>query len=771
MNENDVIEVLIKPDWQVHPKTYNSPDGFYIYDCTLIDGKGIEVNKRGKVSIKGKITQKLQTGTEYKAELQLDKIDPTFGASYWIKNIYQDIPETPEKQRDYFKALLTNKQVEEIFKVYPNEDIIDLIKNNNFDWKKVHGFGEVVYERVRTKVLENLEYKEMITHLGKYGINYNTIQKIMSEFGSAQLAIQKIKENPYVLIRVGGIGFKTADAIALNMARYDITVDLKSGRITREKAELLYEDAMRTSFRIITGVKHALGEQQNEGHTYTKFNKLVQLSVELLQIEEFCIEDVIKQDPFEMYPQLHVDGDKVMLLYTHEAEKGIANYIKFKLEHCTKLNFDVDDFVERMERKYKDDFPDGLSEQQKSLFEMVKNFDIGMLVGFAGSGKSAMQKLLKELLTQLGLTVKWLTPTGKAAKILTEYLVDQKGMTIHRAIGYGQKKDDNELIAIHEDFIVIDEWSMVDVHLCASLFKKIKNPNTRLLFVGDGFQIPSVGCGNLLHDMQESNQVPITVLDIVFRQSEGGILDIATKIRNGQQFIDDDFIGVKEYGSNLRIHSVSEKYMIDGYKFYYQKYLDEGYKPEDIMLLTMKKKGDLGTIKINKEIQKIVNPFSEIEIEFGEDNVLRKNDYIINTRNTYRIEDVNGDETDIVNGDTGFVIDIITDTGKGVLDGNKNGIIIQFDHDQIRLPLVDKIQLLHSWCLTMHKSQGSSAPVVIIITDPNDTHFCNANLIYTALTRARYDAVIVCEADELNRSLSKKANLRRRTMLNKYLVA
>jgi exodeoxyribonuclease V alpha subunit len=692
--------------------------------------------------------QRLDIGVPYKAQLVFAERHPTFGVSYWANPIYQDIPDTIENQKAFLMALMTERQVIEIYKVYPEQDIIKLIVDGDFDYRRVFGFGPVVYERVRERLIENIEYKELLTHLGKYGINYDTIKKLIDEFGSAQLAISIINENPYELTKIHGIGFKKADAIARNMG---IPLD--------------------SPFRIEAGIKHVIAAEQQMGHTYIMHDKLIDGCLELLQIEQ---ELIISQIP--ICKNIYVNDDKVALESAFKAEEYIAHKIKELMSNTETLNFDPEDFIGRMELKYKDNMPNGLSEQQKMFFYNVKTSPLSMLVGYAGTGKSMLMKLLKELLFELGLTAVWMTPTGKSAKVLTGYLGNgTKAYTIHKRTGYGKRKEVRDMIEIMEDYVIVDEFSMVDVFLFNALLSKLKNPNVRILFVGDPFQLSSVSAGNCLHDMIQSKIIPMTMLDVVFRQSEGGILDIATRIRKGERFIDNDFVGKRRFGNNLLLHSCPQEFMVDGYKHYYKLYLKKN-KPEDIMTLSPTKKGDLGTISINKIIQEMVNASDGVkrELEFGEDNVLRIGDYIINTKNTYEIHNINNELNEIVNGDTGTIIDFITewkpDKESDEKQIDQNGIIVDFEFDVIRIPLGDKFQLLHAWCITMHKSQGSSSKVVLIILDKAHKFQLTANLLYTALTRAESSAIILCQAEVINYAMNKVENLRRNTFLCELLV-
>jgi ATP-dependent exoDNAse (exonuclease V), alpha subunit - helicase superfamily I member len=741
---SDLIEVTLIPWIKRYPKHNNSSD-YYIYVCKTEDDR-IEKNMVGgqkAVTIKGNMPE-LEIGMPYKALLKFADKHETFGVSYWVESIFQDIPTDAKNQKAFLSALLTERQVEEIYKIYSEEDdIVQLIIDGKFDYEKVHGIGPVYYERIRQKLIENMEYRELISLLGGSGIRFD---KVVSEFGSAKFAVFQIRENPYNLMKVSGIGFIKADAVAQRMGI--------------EKTN---------PFRIDAGIKHVITEEHNDGHTYVYSDELIKRCTQILKIDSELIQNRLS-DTLDII----IIENRVALQHTYQCELTIANKIHELLKNSEELKFDPEDFIKRMEDKYQIK----LTDQQKSFFNNIKKHAVNLLVGYAGTGKSQMMSLLKDLLDEMNKTHVWfntsvyLTPTGKSAKVLTKYLKDRTAYTIHKHIGYGLPKELYDEVEVTQDFIIVDETSMVDIFILSSLLQKIKNKKARILFVGDAFQLPSVSAGNCLHDMIESGVIPTTKLDIVFRQSEGGILDIATRVRKGEKFIENDFEGKQLFGNNLLIHSVDQKHMVDGYKYYYNQLLKK-YRPEDIMVLSPRKKFDLGTVAINKTIQEIVNPAIEgitKEIGFGENNFLRTGDYVINTRNV---------DLNLVNGDTGIVIDFIYTSDKNSDNKSslekyndkeeKSGILIDFGFEQRLISFEDKHQLLHAWCLTIHKSQGSSAKSVLIVLDKSHKFQVTANLLYTALTRAEENAILLCQADVINYAMRNVENLMRNTFLCEML--
>lgn len=742
-----IIETKVTPIKQIFCK-----GDFRIYSCTTKDPQ-IQLNKYSNASIKG-IMQRLDLGVEYVANVELSEIHPQYGASYECQSIYQVMPTSGEDQKSFFKYLLTDLQVEELFKVYPNEDIIQMIVDDKFNYKLVKGIGDKTYKQIRAKVLENIEHKELLSKLGRYGITYSIVMKIAEKFESVQLAIQKIEDNPYCLYElVSGIGFKKADVIARKMGF-----------------------SFDHPFRIQSGIKFTLESNQQEGHTYMIMDKMFKAAVENLDVIEELINEQINNTE-----GIIVIDEKIALLKTYQAEKYISTKLKQFLNNSTELKYDPAEFITRMEEKYKDTLKHGLSEQQKEFFYKIQKDSVNLLVGFAGTGKTQMQRLLVELLEELGMTYSLLSPTGKAAKLLSSY-TGRTAQTIHRAIGYGKDKEQRHLYEIQTDVVIVDEMSMTDIFIMQMLLSKITNPNARILFCGDSAQLASVMGGNILHDAIESKVIPMTMLDIVFRQSEGGVLDIASRIRKGEKFVDDNFSGVKKFGENLIVHCVDQNFMSDGYKHYYKRYLKEN-DPKDIMILTPTKKGNIGTIEINKFVQELVNPrgTSKSEYEYGDSTVFRNDDYVMNIKNTYGIANEDGEEVTIVNGDSGTIQDVVLDGERKVItrtnsDGDEEeitidpkGVVIEFDEDTVKLSFNELNQLIHAWSITCHKSQGSSSKAVLVIADRSHKFQLSRNLIYTAVTRTVDFCVILTQAETLNYAIRKVDNLRRQTFLCELL--
>lgn len=726
------LEIRIRPTRVL----FFSEDNFFgIYGAEVNPedlSKGVKLNQWNNISIKG-VAPKLSIGEEYVATVTLDP-SSQYAGSYILEGIKQDKPVTVTEQRTFLETILTDTQVNAIFEKYNNgEDIVGMIQDGTFDYSDIKGIADKTFEKLREKVVNNLEMSEVLVFLAKYGIKYNMIQKLVKEYGNPQIVIQKIEENPYVLTELKGIGFKKADMVAKAVG-----YDLKSPH------------------RIDSCIRYVIGEENINGHSWVGYKQLLNKCIELLNIDKKYIED-------------RMDGkaDKVVIKegrYTtkavYEAERYIAErMIQFKTQ--SKALFTTEE-LDKFLDEYCEKNNVELEENQRKFFYDWNENNILFLVGGGGMGKSWLQRILLDLIATKNLKTALLAPTGKASKVMTNY-TGKQASTIHRKIGvYDNDEEANNTIL--EDVIIVDESSMCDVFILSKLFKSIENDNAKVLFVGDDFQLPSVGVGNFLYDSLNSNCITISRLKKVFRQADGGILNVATDVREGKQFLNHTADGRIQFGKDCVFHLVDQQYLRDGYIHYYRKVL-ERYDADDIVILSPTKKGKLGTFEINKEIQKIVNPASPNKKEktFGRDwqVTFRVGDSVMNTVNTYQIETVEGGSADIFNGDTGKIVDI---------DETDKLFVIDFEGIRVKMKFETVLQsLLHAWATTIHKSQGSQFKVVIAIIDKSMKFQLNANLIYTGLSRAKDYELVLGQADAINHGVKKFANMERRSFLQELL--
>ncbi|SNZ09980.1 ATP-dependent DNA helicase, RecD/TraA family [Terribacillus aidingensis] len=722
--ENNSFEILVKPVRQVF---YDTATGYGVYACDTKEKNKVELNNYGNFTINGNLPFRLNLYKEYKANVKREK--GKYGISYKVNSIFEPIPETREGQIEYLRYILTDKQVEEILKVHPSGNILKLIEEDKLDYKNIYGIGVFIYGKIKDRVRESKEYQAAFAFLGKASLPQNLVIKLIKHFKTSAQLISEMKKNPYCITQVNGIGFKTADPVAQSLG---------------VKAN--------DPYRIQAAIEYVVDQESNKGHVYCTIDKAIDEVHALINVNHTSISEQIHNTQ-----GLYVHNDRLALKSLYKAEKTISDKIK-QLSSCGSGVLELD--VERFLDEEAEQSGIQLSEEQRSFFINMFKYNFQLLVGNAGAGKSMLVSILIKIIETLGKTYSMMSPTAKAAKVLAQY-TDRPVTTIHKAIGVGLSPDMEEAQQVNSEFVIVEETSMLDSVLCAKLLSKCVNPNVRILFIGDNAQIPSVGAGNILHDLINSD-IPKTILTQVFRQKEGGILDIATRTRKQERFLDNSDKGIIEFGNNCTIACVPQEKMEDGFIYYYKKLLEE-YDPEEIMALSPTKKNGFGTVEINKYIQSVVNPESieKKEITHGQDEVtFRVQDYTMNTTNTYNIEDVQGDLTTIVNGDTGKIIDVNPD---------KKEIIVDFGSSEIPLEAHQLKQLMHSWCITLHKSQGSGSPAVIMLIDKSHKFSLNTNLLYTGITRAKEKLIIITQAETYNYALKKMTNLQRNTFLRDML--
>lgn len=742
---------------------YNEENSFGIYTAVILDILDKEENpiveysngSQDKISIKG-TTGLLPTNEEYVATLIHEEND-TYKGNYKVLNIYQELPKDIETQKLYFKALLTPNQFSSLMESYDGCDLIELFKSNQIDVNKVHGLGEKRYQQIREKILSSMDLAEVITFSEKYSIPLEIMKKYALTLGNPTLAVQRISKNPYLLIEMEGIGFLKADKIGNKLG------------INEE-----------SPFRIRACISHVIGESNNDGHTWIGEKEMLSALSSNLGIKKSII---VK----ELNNAVEDKDSKITVLdnrYTNEdslfAEAVIAKQLKGLMNK--NETFIKEEVWERLVDQYCKKHGYSLHENQRGFLLNWNKNRLNLLIGYGGSGKTFIQNVLIGILEENNLYTNFalLAPTGRASKVIAGY-TNKTASTIHRRI----PNFENEL-GIDENFVIVDESSMCDIFLSATLLTIISNPKVRVLFVGDDFQIPSVGIGNFLYDMIHSNAIPITKLTQVFRQEDGGIKDISYKIRNNERFLLTGDEGRKKFGKDCVFWLADSKYLLNGILKNYENVLKK-YKQEDTLIISPTNKGTLGTVNINNKVQDLVNPKSESKNEFtvnrGEFKVtFREGDVVLNTTNSYGLETSNKIKLDAnldigidAEGDIGAEMNAVVDVFNGdigkilKIDENSRKMIIDFDGYEVEFKADMINQLMHGWCITIHKSQGSQAKAVLVVLDKSATFQLNANLVYTGISRASEILLVLGQEKVINNSLRKFQNMERRSFLKEFL--
>ena len=568
--------------------------------------------------------------------------------------------------------------------------------------------------------------RDVMMFLQEYSISPSVCIKIYKAYGDT--AVARIKENPYRLCEdIFGIGFKTADRIAMKLG-----VDPAS------------------RFRIKSGIRYVLSHAASNGHTYLPENLLKERARDLLGIDAFDIEDALISLIFDrvVVTEKCNEINHIYLSSFYHAEQGVCKRL---LElSCTQFNMDLSDFEMKLEKLQKEEGIE-LARMQRQAIREAMTSGLLVITGGPGTGKTTIIKGIIKLLAGEGHQVMLAAPTGRAAKRMSE-ATGYEAKTIHRLLEIGYTGDEKELLfqrndnnPIEADVIIIDEMSMVDTLLMNHLLKAIP-AGSRLILAGDADQLPSVGAGCVLEDMIECNVIKTVRLTDIFRQAgESMIIVNAHRINKGEVPLlnarDKDFFFVARTGMDAIVHTVVDlcsRRLPETYSFDPMK---------DIQVLSPSKKSPAGVINLNMELQKVLNPASRRKAEKGyRDYVFREGDRVMQVRNNYALRwERPGnkllDGTGVFNGDVGVIRKI---------DEEAQSIEVLFDDERLAeydFSILDEIE--PAFAVTIHKSQGSEFPVVVMPVFPGPQVLMTRNLLYTAVTRAKKMVVLVGDENSL----------------------
>jgi len=574
---------------------------------------------------------------------------------------------------------------------------LEIIEKEPHRLMEVEGIGQKKCETIAQAFLAQKDIQDVMVFLQGSGITPAYAVRIYKEYGKQSIDV--VRENPYRLAdEIFGIGFKTADSIAKNLG--------------------IKEDEPH---RIRAGIRYALSTAVEQGHTYLPQEELLVSANELLGItvEKSFLEELAKAK------QLIIEEDRCYLPSLYEAECRVAQRLLELCEHVPTLPFDQEV-----------DSPFKLAKEQEMAVKAAMQEKVLVITGGPGTGKTTITKVILAQWEKAGFKILLASPTGRAAKKLSE-ATGRPAKTIHRLLEYGfgqtgmgfQRDEDNKLKG---DALVLDEFSMVDIRLMDSLLKATDD-KMRLLFIGDCDQLPAVGPGNVLKDIIDSQKIPVVRLTKVFRQKEQSqIILNAHRINQGQFPIIDNhgdfvFMQRKEPAeiADLIVDLASERL---------PRYIEDHFKIENtfdtIQVLSPMRKSETGVDNLNKRLQERINPPGhKNEIRYGY-RLLRENDKVMQIRNNY--------QKNVYNGDIGKILRIDPeDKLMEVLYNDEDGDrIVVYEEDEI-----DELTL--AYAISVHKSQGSEYPVVIMPVTTQHYMLLQRNLLYTGVTRAKKLVVLI----------------------------
>lgn len=678
-------------------------------------------------------------------------IHKQFGKQFNIEEYEEILPDSIKGIERYLSTgivkgigPITAKRLVERFK----EKTLEVLDNDIDKIKGVEGIGQKKFEIIKESYNEQKELKDIILYFQGHGMTTNQCIKVYKAFGANARDI--VANNPYILSdEIAGIGFITADRIAKS-----IGIEPTS------------------QFRIQSGIIYILNQFSSSGNTYMPKDELVKETIKLLGATNELVDGALYNLTVDSRVKVEkIDGvDSVFALPYYYCELGVTNrIITLSLENFRSINADVEFEVGVFEKKNNMKFADSQKEAIVGAFEN----GIEIITGGPGTGKTTIIKAIIEIYENNNMKVVLGAPTGRAAKRMSES-TGREAKTIHRLLEMGvnddgksyYKRGENE--PLEADVIIIDEASMIDVMLMNSLLKAIKL-GTRLIIVGDVDQLPSVGAGNVLKDLIESNFIKVVRLRDIFRQGQESLIVVnAHKINNGEMPVlnrrDGDFFFENKEDVNEILRTIID--LINRRLPNYNKKWDNF---RDIQILTPTRKGALGVQNLNNQLQEVLNPKAKHKKEKElKEIIFREGDKVMQTKNNYSLKwvRINGDGDNegvgVFNGDMGYI--------ESINEEEKNITVIFDDERRVVYDYVYLDELELAYAITIHKSQGSEFKVIITPAFMGSPFLMNKNLLYTAITRAKELVVVVGLPKALQNMVTNTRSVERYSSLKNRIL-
>lgn len=646
---------------------------------------------------------------------------PKFGQQFKIKECTEIVPDSLEGIEKYLSSgmisgigSVTAKKIVAHF----GKKTLDVLDNEIERLEEIDGIGSKKIKSIAESYSKHREMRNIMVFFQSYGVTVKQCVKIHKKFG--ETSIDVVKENPYVLTdEISGIGFKTADKIARSLG------------IEKE-----------SPFRIQCGLRYIVNQFCSMGNTYMPLDRMIKEGEKILLVSYDAINKNIQESVLNGKLKIELVSGKeaVFTMPYYYCELSVTSKIlTLTTSAYNEIKINVSDEICKFEKENVIKFAPTQIEAIKGAFEN----GIEIITGGPGTGKTTIIKCITEIFEEATMTVFMAAPTGRAAKKMSE-ATGREAKTIHRLLELGVNDENmnffkNEESYLKCDVLIIDEASMIDIILMNNLLKAV-SMGTRLIIVGDADQLPSVGPGNVLRDLIESNCVKVVRLKDIFRQGKESMIVVnAHKINNGEMPIlnkkNKDF-----YFINCEDTDEISKTLISLTNKRLPNFNKKWNKISDIQILSPTRKGNLGIINLNNSLQQVLNPknSNKNEIEF-KDTIFRTGDKVMQTKNNYNLKwtRVSGEGENegigVFNGDIGYIVDVEENKISVVFDGERKII-----YDNVYL---DELEL--AYAMTVHKSQGSEFPVVIMPMFMGPPLLMNKNLFYTGITRAKQMVVLV----------------------------
>ncbi len=653
------------------------------------------------------------------------KTNPKYGEQFAFTAFTEELPNTVEGIEAFLASGLLKgigKKTAAAIVAHFGEDTLSIIENEPLRLAEISGISEKKAQNVSEAYRAHREFAQITVYFQKYGITPAYAMKLYKVYGSD--TIKEVEENPYRMVDdIFGIGFKKADAIARQMGI-----------------------AMDSEYRVRSGILYALGRfAEREGHTFYPQKEFCEKAAAFLEVSA--------SDIYEMTVQMAFDGD--VHLETLEGRSVIfpIRYWQAEQNVCAKLlvlndsplSHIADEYeMERLIQSIEAETGIELSENQRFAVSSSLASGVSVITGGPGTGKTTILNTIMRIFDRRGISAAIAAPTGRAAKRITE-TSGYPASTVHRLLEYyyseggdGMRFGKTAEDPLDYQAVIVDEVSMVDILLMDGLLSALR-PGTRLILVGDADQLPSVGAGNVLRDIIESEVIYSVQLTEIFRQAQESMIVVNAHRINRGEYPD---CNVKEKDFFL-LRQQNEKEVVATIKDLNLRRLPNFYQSDavrDIQVMTPVRKGMLGTHQLNEELQQVLNPPSpeKREKKHG-DRIFREGDKIMQIKNNYQLSyrrtDTMQEGEGVFNGDVGFIQSIDDENGQlyALFDDNK---YVAYEFSQL-----DEVEL--AYAITVHKSQGSEFPIIIMPVSWFPPMLATRNLLYTAVTRAKDVVVLV----------------------------
>lgn len=685
-------------------------------------------------------------------------VDPKYGRQFLAESCKDIPPSTKEGLISYLSSSFFNQigpiKARRIVDHF-GDKTMDILDNDIKRLTEVKGISESIMENIKKGWDANKEINEIMQFLMDHNINAALAGKIYEHY--REKCVNQMMENPYDLaLHIRNIGFKKADKIALSLG------------FSRE-----------STLRIGACIIYSLERAEDSGHCFLYKDQIKQLAYEYLG-------DDINIDMDNVITSLESE-QKIISQKVNDEIRYYNKRMFYNEEYCGQKvsnfaleasNIYFDD--EEIKKHIKESVDIDLSDEQFEAIKGILTNKISVLTGGPGVGKTSTTQALVEVLCMIGKKMLLCAPTGRAAKRMTQ-VIGEQASTIHRLLSWDPSNGGfahNENNPLSGDFLIVDESSMVDIHLAASLLRAVPEKMS-IVFIGDKDQLPPVGPGNFFKDLIESEKIPTYRLTKIFRQGKDSkIITYSHMINSGDipninsplldpelwknkeddcLFIDSGFgESSKRKGEYPKWSSLRYGYDLIGMveKIYKDTIPEYFAYPDDIQVLIPMKKGPVGSMEINKKLQAVINPPSASKEEIKIiDTLFREHDKVIQTANNY--------ELNVFNGDIGRII---------AIDKKQNKIQIKFGEDQIvNFERNDMVDLELGYIITIHKSQGSEFDYVILPLVKQYSRMLYKNLIYTGLTRAKKLAIFVGQRDALSMAVKNTSYKKRQSSLRELI--